>query len=58
MNRMHLYVLAGAAVAGFFLANAPSTTGIYGLPLGQTFANLYQAGAKIGNKASPAAQSA
>lgn len=41
-------------LAGFYFANAPTGTGIYGTFIGQTAANLYVAGAKAGGGTAPA----
>lgn len=54
MNKKHMIVFGAAVVAGVYLANAPSGTGIYGTVVGQTFANIYTAGQKLGGKAATA----
>ncbi len=45
-------------LAGFWAANAPTGTGIYGTFVGQTAANLYMAGNKVGGNNAPAATAA
>jgi hypothetical protein len=57
MNKKHLWIILGGAALGFYLANAKTGTGIYATPAGQTLANLYTAGAKLGGPTSTAATS-
>lgn len=45
MNKTYMIVGGVALLAGFFLANARTATGIYANPIvGQTAANIYTAG--------------
>ena len=44
MKHQYYWALAIGAVAGFYLANAQSRTGIYASFIGNTAANVYTAG--------------
>ena len=48
MMKHHYLLIGGGLIAGFFLANAASGTGIYSSFVGQTAANLYVWGNKAG----------
>jgi hypothetical protein len=60
MNIKHQYLIAfgAAAVLGFFLANAPSKTGIYGTPIGNLAATIYSAGNSAGGNNAPSTTTA
>lgn len=52
-DKHHMIIAVGLGlIAGFWAANAPSGTGIYGTFVGQTAANIYVAGANLGTPAS------
>lgn len=57
-SKHHYMVVIGAGfLAGFYFANAPTGTGVYSTFIGQTAANIYVAGAKLGGGTAPAVAS-
>jgi uncharacterized membrane protein len=55
-DKHHMAIAAVVGIlAGFWAANAPTTTGIYSTFIGQTAANIYMAGNKLGGNKAPAA---
>jgi hypothetical protein len=62
-TRKHWLIIGAAALTGFVLANAPTGTGIYSTPIGQTLANIYtfgrtKAGVAAATTVTPTAPSA
>lgn len=51
ITKQHLFIVGGAALVGFVLANAPSGTGIYATPVGQSLANVYVKGSSFAGAA-------
>jgi hypothetical protein len=51
MHNHYYWAIGVGLLAGFYLANAPTGTGIYSTMVGQTAANIYTAGFGTGSPA-------